>query len=96
MNTPPHYIIDLNIATDEGAAREQLDNGRAGILIPRDRPKSLAAEIRDLLAEPDRAKTLSRAALTRAAAWDATAVVPRWEQMLYAGSSGSAVSMCWS
>lgn len=55
------------IATDAGAAREILEDGRAGCLVPPGDPAALAAALRAFFADPAGAATLTDHAAKRAA-----------------------------
>jgi glycosyltransferase involved in cell wall biosynthesis len=49
------------IATDAGGAREIIDNGRTGLLVPCGDAPALTAALAELLAQPERARRLARA-----------------------------------
>lgn len=49
------------IATDGGGAREIIENGRTGLLVPMGDARALAEALRQLLAEPERARRLAAA-----------------------------------
>lgn len=56
------------IASDAGGAREIVENGRSGILVPPGDPETLAAAVRDLLGDQARAQRLALAGKERALA----------------------------
>ncbi len=49
------------VATDGGGAREIIDNGRTGLLVPMGDAKALARALAQLLADPERARCLAAA-----------------------------------
>jgi len=49
------------VASDGGGAREIIENGRTGVLVPRGDPAALAEALADLLSQPERARTLAAA-----------------------------------
>ncbi|MBL8214266.1 MAG: glycosyltransferase [Bryobacterales bacterium] len=48
------------VATEVGQCAEVLDNGRAGVLVPPGRPDALAAQLIELLRDPDRRRALGQ------------------------------------
>jgi radical SAM protein with 4Fe4S-binding SPASM domain len=70
------------ISVDDGAARMQLDDGRAGVLIPPDSPAQLEAELEGLILEPVRRSELGTRLRARVEAeYSHSVVVPRWERL---------------
>jgi glycosyltransferase involved in cell wall biosynthesis len=53
------------IATDVAAAREQIDHGETGLIIPARDPQAIVAAIRDLRKDPVRAAQMGREARRR-------------------------------
>lgn len=71
------------IAVDDGAAREQLDDGAAGRLVPPRRPDLLAGELVELIAKPELRRRLGRRLRARVQAeFSARRIVPQWEALL--------------
>ena len=71
------------IAVDDGAAREQLEDGAAGRLVPPARPDLLAQRLMELVDDADARRALGarlRARVERH--FSARKLVPRWETLL--------------
>jgi glycosyltransferase involved in cell wall biosynthesis len=54
------------VASDVGACREVLDQGRLGVLVPEKRPDALAAALEGVLLERARAREVAARAQSRA------------------------------
>jgi radical SAM protein with 4Fe4S-binding SPASM domain len=71
------------IAAEDGAAREQLDDGRAGRLVPPGRPDLIAAELAELIEDAGTRRVLGRRLRDRVERRaSARLLVPRWETLL--------------
>ncbi len=70
------------IAADDGAAREQLENGACGRLIPPGRPDLLVQALDELIADADLRRSLGLSLQVRVRReYSAQALVPRWEAL---------------
>lgn len=67
------------VASQVGGIPELLDDGTAGVLVPPGEAPRLAAELERLLGDESLRRGLSAAALRRATAYTASAVIPRVE-----------------
>jgi glycosyltransferase involved in cell wall biosynthesis len=56
------------VVTDVGGAREQVDSGETGILVPPRDPQALARAVTELLGDPDRARSMGVEARRRVVA----------------------------
>jgi radical SAM protein with 4Fe4S-binding SPASM domain len=71
------------VATDDGAAREQLEDGQAGVLVNPGSPEALTAVLQNLIDDPDRCRLLGARLRTRVQSrYGHTVVVPQWEQVI--------------
>lgn len=76
------------IAVDDGAAREQLDNGAAGCLVPPRRPDLIAQRLTELIEDPGKRRALGRrlrACVERH--FSARMLMPVWEGLLRASAA---------
>ena len=70
------------VASDVGAVREAVLDGRTGLLVPRDDPEALAAAVRELLADPARRRAMGAAGRTLALErYTAAAMARRFESL---------------
>ncbi|MCS7207053.1 MAG: glycosyltransferase family 4 protein [Dehalococcoidia bacterium] len=72
------------IATPLGGAREVVENGRTGFLVPPGDPEALAAVLSDLKQDPCLAPRLGAAARAQALSMDWERFTTRWEHLLTA------------
>lgn len=75
------------VSTGVGGIRHLLENGRSGLLVASDDDHAMAQAVLRLVAEPDLAESLSRAARERVESLDWANVLPAWER-LFAGLAG--------
>jgi len=74
------------ISTDcESGPSEILQDGACGVLVPRGDAKGLAAAIRDLLINPEKARELGRRGQSRAGAFDVSVCVSEYERLILEG-----------
>jgi glycosyltransferase involved in cell wall biosynthesis len=70
------------VATDVPGAAGVIEHGRTGLLVPHPDPQAMAAAMLDLLAEPERAAALGRAARAGAAAFCERRMAERFAEVL--------------
>jgi len=71
------------IATDDGAAREQLDGGAAGRLVPPGRPDLIARSLVELVEDAGTRRTLGERLRQRVQRrYSARRLVPKWQRLL--------------
>jgi glycosyltransferase involved in cell wall biosynthesis len=67
------------VTTDHGAIAETVIDGETGVIVPQRAPAALAAELRELLADPERRPRLGRAGRER---FLACYTIDRWAERL--------------
>ena len=70
------------VSTDVGGVPYLVDDGRNGLLVPRDDPEAMTAAVRTIVESPDLAARLSHNALRKAQDFDWGRVLPKWEILL--------------
>jgi glycosyltransferase involved in cell wall biosynthesis len=70
------------VSTRVGGIPDLLEHGREALLVPPGDAPAMAAAVRRILTEPGLAARLSRNARRKAAGFDWSAVLPRWEGLL--------------
>ncbi len=76
------------ISVDRGGAGYLVADGVDGLLVDPGAPAAVASAVERLLAEPDLAERLSRAARSRAEAFDWARALPRWRNLLVHAAAG--------
>lgn len=76
------------VSTDVGGLPYLVEQGRDGILVPRDDPEAMAAAVRSLVDRPRLAARLSSNALQKAREFDWEKVLPEWETLLNSVAPG--------
>lgn len=70
------------ITTDYPGARELIEDGKTGIVVPMDDAEQLARAIKALLNDPEKCRQLAQAAQSSAAQYRAAEVIERWEKVI--------------
>ena len=76
------------VATDTDGARELLEDGVTGCVVPVGDPRAMAAALQTLLADAGRRARLGRAAAERARAYDAGVVTEQFVDAIRGVSTG--------
>jgi glycosyltransferase involved in cell wall biosynthesis len=70
------------VATRSGrGVEEALDGGQAGVLVPAEDPVALAAAVREVISQPDRARALGEAARRRARDFSPAAIAAAYARV---------------
>jgi len=77
------------VSTAVGGIPHLLRDGVNALLVPADDEMAMAAAVRRVLVEPGLAQQLSRAARARAEAFEWSAILPQWEQLLASVAGGA-------
>lgn len=78
------------IATDDGAAREQLEDGECGLLIPKDDRPALTAALKRLIGDEELRERLGRGLKQRVRHhYSAHTIIPKWEALLRETAKGT-------
>ncbi len=78
------------VSTDAGGLSHLLDDGVDALLVPRDDATAMAGAVTRLLDEPGLAAKLGANARRKVEAFDASRVLPRWEELLRGLQGGGA------
>ncbi len=70
------------ISTNVGGIPHLVEDGRDALLVPSGDPDAMARKVRQVLLDPELARSLSENAIRRASAYDWPQILPRWEALL--------------